>query len=162
MKLPLVSRRMATISGLAILSVCCSSCSFENPLVSTLIRVDQGELPDADFDAFKATQLKLVRSPYIISAALRDKEIQSCHWFRSRAQPGGGGKIIEWINENLEVSFVDESEILELTFSAIPQADAKQLLDAIVDAYLEETRVPRALAKFHIVQRAEAEETRRQ
>ncbi|HLA83385.1 MAG TPA: hypothetical protein VJL29_01210 [Thermoguttaceae bacterium] len=86
-----------------------------------------------EFRIFKATQAELIRSPFVLTAALRKPEIASLKIFqREKDDPVG------WLRENLEISFPGNAEIMEVSLADSNQNEAVKMVRAVVDAYLSE------------------------
>jgi len=86
-----------------------------------------------EYKIFKATQAQLLRSPVVLTAALRKPGIAALSIYqREEADP------IAWLRENLDVSFPGDSEIMQVSLTDPNTAEAVTVLRAVVDAYLSE------------------------
>jgi capsular exopolysaccharide synthesis family protein len=85
------------------------------------------------FDILKKTQLAKLTSYYVLNAALRQPGIAQLSVLADEPDP------VEWLQENLEVDFPQQGEILSISLSAnAPPEDLQRLVDAIAKAYEEE------------------------
>ena len=100
----------------------------ERPVV-----VDDGNLwfDAREYELSQKTQLALLKSDFVLRAALRDPAIASLSIFAGKSDP------VAWLADNLEVRFVDGSEILsiQLRGSREQADDLRQVVDAVSDAY---------------------------
>ena len=91
-------------------------------------------LTPEEFDRYIAMQVKLVRSPWVIVAALRDPSVA-----RNRLL-AGDVPARDWLEEHLEVSIVNE-EFLRVSLRDVDpehSVDAARLINTVVKAYLRE------------------------
>ncbi len=107
-----------------------------------------------DFEVFQQTQLALLKSNFVLGAALRRPEISQLDAvIKEEPDP------VLWLLEELRVSFPGDGEILEVRYDGEEDPDEiKKIVDAIIDAYqeevLEKERIHRSeisskLAKLH-------------
>jgi hypothetical protein len=80
---------------------------------------------------FKNTQLVLLRSRFVLGAAAKDPKIAALATVREHGNPA------EWLEQELKVEFVDESEILRIALEGIRSDDLKAIVDAVARAYLD-------------------------
>lgn len=87
----------------------------------------------ASFDILKKTQLALLKSNYVLTAAIRPAGIASLSALAGEADP------VEWLQDNVVVDFPQNGEILSITLSGdeLPE-DLVRLVDAVSKAYQEE------------------------
>jgi capsular exopolysaccharide synthesis family protein len=86
-----------------------------------------------NFDILKKTQLALLRSYFVLNAAVRDPGIASLSIFADVPNP------VEWLQENLRVDFPQQGEILSISLSDdAPPEDLVRLIDSIAKAYRDE------------------------
>lgn len=87
----------------------------------------------ASFDILKKTQLALLKSNYVLKAALRPAGIASLSALAGETDPE------EWLQDNLIVDFPQNGEILSITLSGDElSTDLVLLVDAVAKAYQEE------------------------
>ena len=85
-----------------------------------------------DYEVFKNTQLGLIKSPYVFMAALRKKAIANLSIVRQENDP------MSWLQEELKAGYVNESEIMRVAITSKNPVEATELVNAIVDAYIDE------------------------
>ena len=87
----------------------------------------------ASFDILKKTQLALLKSNYVLTAAIRPAGIASLSALAGETDP------VEWLQDNLAVDFPQNGEILSITLSGdeLPE-DLVRLVDAVAKAYQDE------------------------
>ncbi len=91
-----------------------------------------------DYEIEKQTQAALLKSPFVINAALRQRGISQMPlvrdnpWFGKRENP------VAWLDRQLKVEFAEGSEMLRLSMKEEYPDDLKKLLNAITDAYMTE------------------------
>jgi len=115
----------------------------EGPAVTALIEVAMHDdvlvfsenthnLPQ-EYQVFKATQAQLLKSPFVLMAALRKPEIAALEMVkRESADP------VAWLQDNLKVSFPGDSAIMEVSLTDRNTAEAAKLVNAVVEAYMSE------------------------
>jgi hypothetical protein len=86
------------------------------------------------FELLKKTQLAKLKSNYVLTAAIRNPAIASLPIFNGKADP------VEWLSENLEVGFPQDSELLEISLTGVKEkaSDVVQVVDAVAKAYKDE------------------------
>ena len=85
------------------------------------------------FEILKKTQLAKLTSYYVLNAALRKPGIESLSVL------AGEPYKVEWLQENIEVDFPQQGELLSISISAdAPPADLEVLVNAVAGAYEEE------------------------
>ncbi len=85
-----------------------------------------------DYEVFKNTQLALIKSPLIFTAALRPRNIANLSIVKQENDP------LSWLQDELRAGYINDSEIMRVSLTAEKPDDAIKLVDAIVDAYIEE------------------------
>ena len=99
----------------------------------TLVYNSNAQANLEEFKIFKNTQAQLIKTPFVLTAALRKPEIASLSIVRQEeVNP------VAWLQQNLEVSFPGDGEIMKISLSASNHREAVKLLRAVVDAYLSE------------------------
>lgn len=102
--------------------------SSEQPVVFT----DTGN-SDQKFEILQKTQLALLNSHFVLQAAVRDPAISSLSMFAGEPDP------VIWLQDNLQVSFPQQSEILSISLTGDePPHELRQVVDAVAKAYREE------------------------
>jgi hypothetical protein len=95
---------------------------------------EQTSLDAEEIRLFRRSQIGLFNSPFLIQAAIRDPAIAVLPIIATREDP------VQWILDNLEVEFRDDSELLVLRMHGPEGAgdDLRLLVNALSKAYLEE------------------------
>jgi capsular polysaccharide biosynthesis protein len=87
---------------------------------------------DLDYTRFKSTQQALVKSQLVLNAALMDKNVSKYRIIRDQIDP------IAWLQDNLEVAFVQESEVMEIALSGDESDEVAGVVNAVKKAYMDE------------------------
>ena len=86
-----------------------------------------------EFSILQRTQVAQLKSYYVLSAALRDPGISSLSILAGVPDP------VQWLTNELDVSFIQDSEVLRISLSGDgPPADLEKLVDAVSNAYEKE------------------------
>jgi len=95
--------------------------------------MNQQPQTQASFDILKKTQLALLKSNYVLTAAIRPAGIASLSALAGETDP------VQWLQENLVVEFPQNGEVLAITLSGdeLPE-DLVRLVDAVAKAYQDE------------------------
>ena len=83
-----------------------------------------------DNKVFISTQMMLVSSSQVLEKALENPLINNLSVF-----PDDSDKIVPWLQENLSVANVRDTQVIRLYFRAHSSEDARKILDAIIGAY---------------------------
>lgn len=87
-----------------------------------------------EYEIFQQTQLTLMKSHFVLNAALNRKEISQLDAVQ-KEEPDA----LAWLSEELRVSFPGEGEILEVRFDGSEDPEEiKKLVDAVIDSYQNE------------------------
>lgn len=86
----------------------------------------------SDGNAFRQTQLALLKSRLVLNAALRQPKVAELPSVRTAPDP------IAWIEKEIKVLYASSPEILSVTLGGAPPEELKMLVNAIVNAYLQE------------------------
>jgi hypothetical protein len=91
-------------------------------------------LDRADFQTVKKTQIALLRSTYVLEAAIRKPSVGGLPILRTRGDP------VKWLQENLNVEFPEQGEIMAISLRGTQSQELQlvQIVDAIVKAYSNE------------------------
>lgn len=88
----------------------------------------------ADFNTFKQTQVALLRSRKVLTAALRSPKVANSDWLKQTADP------LVWLEKEVKITFPSSPEIMNVSLAGkadqVPNLTA--LVDAVSDAYLSE------------------------
>ncbi len=93
-----------------------------------------------DFEIEKQTQAALLKSPFVINAALRDEGINQMPLVRDEPWlwMGERDNKVAWLEKELKVQFAEGSEVLTLSMRERYPDQLKKLLNAVTDAYMNE------------------------
>jgi hypothetical protein len=85
-----------------------------------------------DYKRFQNTQLKLVKSQLVMETALQDREVRKYRMIANRVNA------ITWLEANLEVKFLADSEVMEIALSGDDAIEVAGIVNAVKKAYVEE------------------------
>jgi Mrp family chromosome partitioning ATPase len=83
-----------------------------------------------DFVTYLKTTSALIKSEFVLNAALRD--IKDLPTIKAQSDP------IKYLDEELIVTWQDGSEVIRITFKGSEPQDAKKIVDAVQNAFLRE------------------------
>lgn len=85
---------------------------------------------DTSFDTYRRTQMVLIKSPFVLNPALN--QVSGLSIFEGIED----SKRVEWLAEQLEVRFPQDSEVLEIKLTgSAPSAELEQVVEAVSKAY---------------------------
>ena len=87
---------------------------------------------NADFGTYRRTQMALIKSRFVVNAALRKPNIAALTTVRKQAFP------VQWLEESLVVDAYDSPEILRISLTGDEPTELAEIVNAVKDAYLEE------------------------
>jgi capsule polysaccharide export protein KpsE/RkpR len=85
-----------------------------------------------DFDEYRRTQEAMVKSRLVLNAALRQPKIADLSIVRDQADP------VEWLEKEVKTDFNAAPEILTVSLKGNKPEELTKVVDAVVDAYLQE------------------------
>ena len=85
-----------------------------------------------DYKRYQKTQITLLRSRLVLLKVLQKEEFSKFRTVREAPDP------VQWLKDNLEVSFQNESEILVIALKGKYPAELAALVNAIRDAYMDD------------------------
>lgn len=85
-----------------------------------------------EYEAYRKTQIQLLRSPVVLNAALRRPGISSLRTITEEEDP------VKWLADSLQTMVQQESEVLQLTLRAPVAEDASKILNAVTACYLDD------------------------
>jgi capsular exopolysaccharide synthesis family protein len=88
---------------------------------------------NAEYESYKKTQLQLMKSPYVLQAALRKPGIESLETLRE-----AGGDPIGWLSRGLIVTASPESEVVQVRLRGKNAEDVAKILNAVTTAFLDD------------------------
>lgn len=84
-----------------------------------------------EFEIYRQTQARMVKSQFVLNAVLRDPEIARSELLKDEPHP------LNYLEEHIEVDF-PASEFMRISFAGEASRDAAMLVNAIVNEYLSE------------------------
>jgi polysaccharide biosynthesis transport protein len=101
---------------------------------TTLLGSDSDRFDAREFEIFQQTQISLIKSHFVLQAALRDRSIASLPILAGKENP------VAWLGAHVEADFPHKDEVLAIRMrgAADNSSDLKQLVDAVANAYLKE------------------------
>jgi hypothetical protein len=114
---------------------CVAVALFQASAIQPMLFGDEPPRFDArEYEVFQSSQIELLKSDFVLQAAVRDPAIAALPLLASKSDP------VAWLAENLDVGFVEGSEILSIR-SRGPESqadDLRQIVDAVAKAYLND------------------------
>ncbi len=89
------------------------------------------ELPAQDFEVYRQTQGRMVKSPFVLTAALRNPAIARLNPLRDEAHSQ------EFLEERLEVDF-PATEFMRISFNGARSPDSAKIVNAVATEYVNE------------------------
>jgi succinoglycan biosynthesis transport protein ExoP len=83
-----------------------------------------------DFATYVKTTAALIKSEFVLNAAIRD--IKDLPTIKAQSDP------IKYLEEELQVTWQDGSEVIRITFKSGEPQDAKKIVDAVQNAFIKE------------------------
>ena len=96
-----------------------------------------------EFEIFQQTQLTLLKSQYVLTAALTRRDVAE-----TNAVVSNRPDELVWLNDELKASFPGESKILMISYEGEEDPEEmKLIIDAVVDAYQDEVVTAERISK---------------
>ena len=87
---------------------------------------------NAEYEAYRKTQVQLIKSPFVLTSALRRPGISSLATFSDEDDPVG------WLMRNVQVSAPMESEVVQVRLRGENSKEVTQIVNAVTQAYLND------------------------
>lgn len=87
---------------------------------------------NAEYEAYRKTQVQLIKSPFVLTSALRRPGISSLTTFSGEEDPVG------WLMRNIQVSAPMESEVVQVRLRGENAKEVTQIVNAVTQAYLND------------------------
>lgn len=87
----------------------------------------------AEYESYKKTQLQLMKSPYVLQAALRKPGIEGLETLREAAADPIG-----WLSRGLMVTASPESEVVQVRLRGKNAEDVAKILNAVIASFLDD------------------------
>ena len=91
-----------------------------------------GGRDNAEYEAYRKTQVQLIKSPFVLTSALRRPGISSLTTFSDEDDPVG------WLMRNIQVSAPMESEVVQVRLRGENAKEVTQIVNAVTQAYLND------------------------
>jgi len=92
-----------------------------------------GGRDNAEYEAYRKTQVQLIKSPFVLTSALRRPGIAELKTLQEeKADP------ISWLARNIQVSAPMESEVIQVRLRGESPGDVAQIVNAVTQAYLND------------------------
>lgn len=85
-----------------------------------------------DYGSYQRTQLGLLRTRKVLGTALKDESVARIPMVSARVDP------VEWLERELQIEFVNGSEILRIGMSGDRPEEPMRIVNAVVESYLKE------------------------
>lgn len=104
---------------------------------SPLTLIDKGSATQTeDFDVYKSTQIAYLKSPFVLIDALGADGGKISRFEMFQGIPDA--ERVEWLSEQLQVSFPSRGELLAITMAGpYPKEDLKAVVEAVCQSYHE-------------------------
>jgi hypothetical protein len=88
---------------------------------------------DQDFNVFKNTQASLLKSNFVIQAALRRPKLKALPLIQKHRDD-----LIDWVQQNMTVDYPGDAEIMRIRFAEGSQEEQATILNAVAETYITE------------------------
>jgi uncharacterized protein involved in exopolysaccharide biosynthesis len=102
------------------------------PTAVGLLRIAQDKDDRTDYRIFRNTQAVLIKARLVLNGALRRPGIADLALVKAQKDP------VAWLEENLQVSFPLDGEVLRVALVVGKPSEAAALVNAVVDVYVEQ------------------------
>ena len=83
-----------------------------------------------DYQQYRKTQLELIKSPFVLTAALRQPGISNLSMLAEEKDP------VDWLARHLQVSAPSEAEVVQVKLRGPDAREVTQLVNAVTKSYL--------------------------
>jgi capsular exopolysaccharide synthesis family protein len=87
---------------------------------------------ERDYDQYRKTQLQLIKSPFVLNAALRRPGMSGLTVLKDEKDP------IAWLTRNVQVAAPTESEVVQIRMRGGNAREVTQIVNAVTQAYLND------------------------
>lgn len=97
------------------------------------VRANPGTFTGAgsgDYDQYRQTQLQLIKSPFVLTSALRRPGISELSTFAEEPDP------VDWLGRNLQAVAPSAAEVVQVKLRGSNPRDVTQIVNAVTQAYL--------------------------
>jgi hypothetical protein len=119
-----------------------SDADVESEAVALLhVRKEDSESQDA-YERYRRMQLRLIESPFILTAALRRPGITNREVLRTQKDPVG------WLRERIHASAPADSEVVQIRMRGAHPHVLQQIVTAVAQTYLNDARTTEKFRRF--------------
>ncbi|MDA1039148.1 MAG: hypothetical protein O3A37_02495 [Planctomycetota bacterium] len=86
----------------------------------------------AEYEAYRKTQVQLIKSPFVLSSALRRPAVADCNALRDEPDPVG------WLESSITVTAPPHSEVLQIGLRGVRPAETALIVNAVTQSYLDD------------------------
>ena len=86
----------------------------------------------AEYEAYRKTQVQLIKSPFVLSSALRRPGVADCEALRDESDPVG------WLESLITVTAPPHSEVLQIGLRGERPAETALIVNAVTQSYLDD------------------------
>lgn len=86
----------------------------------------------AEYEAYRKTQVQLIKSPFVLSSALRRPGVADCAVLRNEPDPVG------WLESSITVTAPPHSEVLQIGLRGEQPAETALIVNAVTQSYLDD------------------------
>ena len=87
---------------------------------------------NSDFATYRRTQMALIKSRFVLNAALRKPNVAALAMVRKQTHP------VQWLEDAVQVDSYDSPEILRISLTGDEPTELAEIVNSVRDAYLEE------------------------
>jgi capsular exopolysaccharide synthesis family protein len=91
-----------------------------------------GSRDNAEYEAYRKTQLQLIKSPFVLTSALRRPGIAELPTVREEIDP------VDWLARSIQITAPMDSEVVQVRLRGKKAADVTKLVNAVTSSYLDE------------------------
>ena len=99
-----------------------------------MARVER-DFSEEEFTVFKKTQPYLLKSRFVLMAALRKPEVSEIPDFKTAKREGD---LVQWLDKQIRVKFPGRGQLMAVSCTRNDPEEAQTLLKAVADAYMME------------------------
>ncbi len=86
----------------------------------------------AEYEAYRKTQVQLIKSPFVLSSALRRPGVADCNALRDEPDPVG------WLESSITVTAPPHSEVLQIGLRGERPSETALIVNAVTQSYLDD------------------------
>jgi len=94
--------------------------------------LSSGGRDNAEYESYRKTQVQLIKSPFVLTSALRRPGVADLKTIREEDDPVG------WLTRYIQVAAPMESEVLQVRLRGENAADLAKIVNAVTSSYLDD------------------------